>query len=281
MLPPPVLAVLGHPVAHSVSPAMHEAGFAARGRPGRYVALDVPVARLSAAVAGMAALGLHGCNLTVPLKEAGAACATRRSPGVTRTGSANTLAFRAGEVWADSTDGRGLLRSLHDETGFSPGGARVVVLGAGGASRGIVAALADGGAAEVQVANRTLERAARLAADLGGPVRALALEPQALARALRQADLLVNGTTVGMQGVGLPLPAECLGELPPPAVVCDIVYTPEDTPLLQAARARGRRVVGGLGMLAWQAALSWELWFGETGPADIFLAAARRALGGR
>lgn len=276
----PWLCVLGQPVAHTLSPTMHAAGFAATGRPGRYGAYEVSVARLPRALAGLAALGAHGCNLTVPLKEAGCALAGRRSPEAALTGSANTLAFRAdGEVYADTTDGRGLLRALEAEVGWRPAGARVVLLGAGGAARAIAAALSAGGAARVDVVNRTEGRALRLATEIGGAVRAAAAgEP--LARALAGAELLVNCTTLGLHGRGLPLDGAHLEALPPRAVVCDIVYVPEETPLLRAARARGLVAVGGLGMLAWQAALAWEVWFGETGPADVFLAAARAALGG-
>ena len=275
----PWLCVLGQPVGHSLSPAMHAAGFAATGRPGRYGACEVSVARLPRAVAGLAALGAHGCNLTVPLKEAGCALARRRSAEAALTGSANTLAFRPdGEVYADTTDGRGLLRALEAEVGWRPADARVVLLGAGGAARAIAAALSAGGAARVDVVNRTRERALRLATDIGGAVHAAATG-EALERALPQADLLVNCTTLGLHGRGVPLDPAHLGALARRAVVCDIVYAPEETPLLRAARAQGLAAVGGLGMLAWQAALAWEVWFGETGPADVFLAAARAALG--
>ncbi len=277
-LPPPVLAVLGHPVAHSLSPVMHEAGFAATGRPGRYIALDVPSARLPAAVAGMVALGFAGCNLTVSLKEIGCALATRRSAEAARTGSANTLVFRAGEIYADTTDGRGLLRSLREETAWDPRGRRVLLLGAGGAARGIAAALLGAGAGAVLVTNRTPARAERLAADLGGGIGTVAWGGAPLDAALRMTDLVVNCTTLGMHGQGCPLRPEALDLLPRDAVVCDIVYVPEQTPLLAAARAQGRVGVGGLGMLAWQAALAWEVWFGEEGPADVLLAAARRSL---
>lgn len=278
-LPPPVLAVLGHPVAHSLSPLMHEAGFAATGRLGRYIALDVAPEGLPAAVAAMATLGFTGCNLTVSLKEAGCALADRRSPEAERTGSANTLAFLpGGEVYADTTDGRGLLRALQAEVGWETRGRRVLLLGAGGAARGIAAALGAAGASAVAVVNRSTARAERLAAEVGGPVTALPWAPESLEPALRVADLVVNCTTLGMHGEGCPLAAREIGLLPVHAVVCDIVYVPEETPLLAGARAQGRTAVGGLGMLAWQAALAWEVWFGETGPAEVFLAAARRRL---
>ncbi len=257
---------------------MHEAGFAATGRPGRYVACDVVPAGLETAIRGMAALGFTGCNCTVPLKESACALATVRSPEAQAMGSANTLAFRSGAVYADSTDGRGFLRALAEQVGWGASGARVVLLGAGGSARSIAAALRRGGA-EVTVANRTLERAQRLAADIDPGIRAIAAGNGDLEPALRNLDLLVNCTTVGMDGHTSPVSAESLALLPRGAVVCDIVYTPrETTPLLGAAAARGLTTVGGIGMLAWQAALAWEVWFGETGPAGAFAEAARDCL---
>ncbi len=279
-LPPALLAVLGHPVAHSLSPALHEAGFAATGRTARYVACDVAPQGLAMAVAGLAALGFRGCNLTVPHKEAGCRLADARSPEAAATGSANTLRFDGDRVFADTTDGRGLLRSLQEESGWRPEGRRVVVVGAGGAARAIVAALLTAGVADIAVANRSAERAERLAVDLArlGGVRALVAGADGWRAALGDADLLLNATTVGMHGRGLPLPEDDLDRLPGGSLVCDIVYVPEETPLLAAARRRGLTTVGGLGMLAWQAALAWEVWFGEPGPAPTLLAAARRAL---
>lgn len=273
---PALLAVLGNPVAHSLSPVMHEAAFAARARSARYIACGVVPERLAPALAGMAALGFTGCNVTVGLKEVACALATERSAEAAATGAANTLRFEpGGGIFADTTDGRGLLASLRQEADWTPAGRTVLVLGAGGAARGVAAAFAAAGA-EVVVCNRTAERAARLAADLGGPIRAVATAD--LAGALTRTELLVNCTSVGMGGTGLPLAAAALRRLPPAALVCDIVYTPEDTPLLVAARAIGLRTLGGLGMLAWQAALAWEVWFGVQGPADVMLAAARREL---
>jgi shikimate dehydrogenase len=276
-----LLAVLGHPVGHSLSPLLHEAGFRARGRAARYIACEVSPARLPAALAGLAALGFRGCNLTVPHKEAGCRLADARSPEAAATGSANTLRFDEGRVFADTTDGRGLLRALAEEAQWEPQGRRAVVLGAGGAARSVVAALLAAGAAEVAVANRTPERARRLVRDLAvlGPVRTLPAEAApARAAALARADLVVNATTLGMHGRGQPLDDREIEGLPPTCVVCDIVYVPEETPFLAAARRRGLPTVGGLGMLVWQAALAWAVWFGEEGPASTFLAVARDRL---
>ncbi len=278
---PPVslLAVLGHPVAHSLSPVMHEAALAAAARPGRYIACPVAPERLEAALAGLAALGFTGCNVTVGLKERACALATRRSPAAAATGAANTLRFDAdGGISADTTDGAGLLASLRTEAGWLPTGQRVVLLGAGGAARGIAHAMAASGA-RVSVHNRTPERARRLAADLGPRVAALDISD--LDAVLPEAGLVVNCTTVGMGGQGMPLADASLGRLAPHALVCDIVYAPEDTPFLVCARSLGLRTLGGLGMLAWQAALAWGLWFGADGPVDVMLGAARSELAHR
>ncbi len=279
---PLLLAVLGHPVAHSLSPVMHEAALAAVGWSGRYIACDVAPPDLEAALGALRVLGFVGCNVTVPLKEAAARLATERSAEVARTGSANTLVLdAAGGVRADTTDGRGLLGALREEAGFETLGRRVVVLGAGGAARGIVGALCAAGAREVTVANRTLERARSLAAAFGDVVRAAPLESEALGPALAAADLLVQATTVGMGTDALSLPESALAALPRSAIVCDIVYAPPETALMRRARRDGRVVVGGLGMLAWQAALAWEVWFGRTGPVGVLRQAAEGALARR
>ena len=279
---PLLLAVLGHPVAHSLSPVMHEAALAAVGWSGRYIACDVAPADLEAALGALRVLGFAGCNVTVPLKEAAARLATSRSAEVAQSGSANTLALdAAGGVRADTTDGRGLLSALREEAGFEAAGRRVVVLGAGGAARGIVGALRAAGAREVTVANRTLERARALEVAFGGGVRAAPLDARALEPALAAADLLVQATTVGMGTDALPLPASALAALQRAAIVCDIVYAPPETALMRRARQAGHVVVGGLGMLAWQAALAWEVWFERTGPVAVLRQAAERALARR
>jgi shikimate dehydrogenase len=278
-MPTELFAVIGHPVGHSLSPAMHQAGFAARGRDAAYVACEVRPERLPEALAGLEALGFRGCNVTVPFKEAVCRLARSRSAEAAATGSANTVRFDPEGSYAATTDGAGFLAALAEELGWDPRGRRVLVLGAGGAARAIVAALLGAGAS-VRVTNRTGERAEALARDLGGrgAVQAVAREGDAWTQALAGADLVVNATTLGMHGRGQPLAEEELALVPREAAVVDIVYVPEETPLLAAARRRGLAAVGGLGMLVWQAALSWEVWFGERGPVDVFRAAARRAL---
>jgi shikimate dehydrogenase len=267
---PAALAVLGHPVGHSLSPAMHNAAFAALGRPAAYHAFDVPPERLADALRGLAALGFLGANLTVPHKERAVPLMDELDPAAAALGAVNTVAVRDGRLVGSNTDGAAFLRALLEEVGWRPAGRSAVVIGAGGAARAVVAALRAGGAS-VAVLNRTPERARALSASGGGLASAGAFLPGA--------DLLVNCTTLGMHPHVDAAPPVDLGLLPAGALVADIVYNPRQTRLLREARARGLRVVGGLGMLAWQGALAWRPWFGEVGPADVMRRAAEEALG--
>lgn len=260
---------------------MHQAAFAATGRAACYVACDVDPGKMRQAIDGLRALGFAGANITVPLKEAAARLANRRSLAVTWTGSANTLRFGPDGIDADSTDGPGLLASLRQEAGWEPGGQRVVLLGAGGAGRAIAASMLTSGVQSLVVANRNLQRAQDLARDLSplGQVFVCGLEGCELGPVLASAQLVVQCTSVGLgDGSASVLSAGFVAAIAPDAIVVDIVYRPERTGLLRLAQDRGLRTVGGLGMLAWQAALAWEVWFGAVGPVSIFLAAARQAL---
>lgn len=293
MTPPPVRAraahrrlygLVGHPVAHSVSPAMHEAGFAATGRPASYLAFDVPPARLAAAVAGLAALGAGGFNVTIPHKEAMLGLVDDLTPLARAAGAVNCVSLRDGRLVGHNTDCGGLLCSLAEEAGFDPRGRRVVILGAGGFARAAAVAVASAGAAQVTLLNRTLERAAAIASHVGGafgaPVAAVPPGSTVAADALRRADLVIQTTPVGMhpRPVDSPLPPEQLALLPASALLLDAIYNPRETALMAAARARGLAVVGGLGTLVWQGALAWQEWFGQTGPAPVMRAAAVASL---
>lgn len=275
------LCVLGNPVGHSLSPAMHEAGFAATGMPARYLAFEVAFGRFAGAVQGLGCLGFRGANVTVPFKEQAFRLAEQRGTQATLAGSANTLRFDTDGIFADSTDGPGFFASLRDALDWSPRGASIVLLGAGGAARGIAAAALTLGAAKVTVANRTVDRAESLANDLHpvGTIMPLALADAGLSAVLGDADLVVQCTSVGL---GAPdrsvLSPERMDDLRQGSVVADIVYRPEKTAFLRLASDRGLITVGGLGMLAHQAALSWQVWFGEIGPVEVFLHAAREAL---
>ena len=252
--------IMGWPVAHSRSPALHGYWLKELGIDGAYVPMAVKPEDLRRALQALPALGFAGCNLTIPHKEEALRAVDEYEPSAKRAGGVNTVVIRAnGRIVGSSTDGFGFIAALRAElTGFNAASGPAVVLGAGGAARAIVAALLDEGAREVRLVNRTPERAARLAKELGGAVRGVAWE--AREEALADASLLVNATSLGMEGQ--PALELALDELPRDAVVNDIVYVPLETPLLAAARARGNRCVDGLGMLLHQARPGFAAWFG-------------------
>jgi len=252
--------VMGWPVGHSRSPRLHGFWLDRYGIDGAYVPLAVPPERMLDAVRALPALGLRGANVTVPHKEGVMAALDRIDPQARRIGAVNTIVVTEdGSLEGRNTDGFGFLANLEQGVpGWTASAGPVTVLGAGGASRAIVVALADAGAPEIRLVNRTRARAEALAAELGGPIRVLDWDDRA--RALDGAALLANTTTQGM--VGQPALDIDLGRLPPEAVVTDIVYTPLITPLLAQAKERGNRAVDGLGMLLHQARPGFEAWFG-------------------
>lgn len=253
--------VLGWPVAHSRSPAIHEAAYAAAGLEGwRYQLLPVPPELLAETVRALPAAGFLGANVTIPHKEAALRAADTATDASREIGAANSLTFDGAGIEADNTDAPGFLAAL----GEPPSG-RAVVLGAGGSARAVAWALRSAGA-EVEVWNRTPQRAERLAADLG--VRAVA--------AVEPGGLLVNCTPVGLNPgddpfAALPLQAGALGEW---EVVADLTYGAQETALVRAARAAGAHVVDGLEILVRQGALSFERWTGTPAPLPAMRAAA-------
>jgi shikimate dehydrogenase len=261
----PRLAVLGHPVGHSRSPAMQNAALAelGLGEEWSYEAIDVAPDTFEPRVWAMASEGFAGANVTVPHKGAALALADDLSETAREIGAANTLIFEEGSVRADNTDAAGLLRALS----ASPRGQRALVLGAGGAARAVVWALAREGA-EVAVWNRTELRSRDLCEELGG-------EPVA---APVQADyaLIVNSTAVGLGGedpfAELPLAPDRFVD---GQIVVDMVYGKSQSALLSAATAAGAAAVDGLEVLVQQGALSLEIWTGRPAPLDTMRAAAR------
>ncbi len=259
-----VVGVIGDPVAHSRSPALHNAAFAALGIDWVSVAFPVVSGRLAAAVAGAAALGVRGLSVTMPFKEPVVSCVDRTTTTAARIGAVNCVVVDADGLLGDNTDGAGFLASLRRGAGFDPQGRRCLVLGAGGAARAVVHALGEAGAAEVVVAARTAQRAAA-ASLLAGPAGRVGEASEAA-----KADLVVNATPVGMAGTaqadGLPpLDPALLG---PDQLVVDLVYAPRPTRWLAAAAARGAATLDGLGMLVHQAALQVERWSGRAAPVE-------------
>jgi shikimate dehydrogenase len=258
------LAVLGHPVGHSRSPAMHNAAFAELGIGDEwaYEAIDVAPDEFERLVSGMPDRGFAGANVTVPHKGAALAVADTLSETAREIGAANTLSFADGEVHADNTDADGLMAALPG----SPEGRRALVLGAGGAARAVVWALVRE-SAEVEVWNRTALRSLHLCEELGGSPAA---DPDAA-----DYELIVNATSVGLEGDDpfemLPLRSDgfAAGQ-----VVVDMVYGSGPTALLGAAAAAGATTVDGIEVLVHQGALSFRIWTGIEPPLDAMRAAA-------
>jgi shikimate dehydrogenase len=253
----PLAAVIGYPVAHSRSPRLHGHWLARHAIAGHYVPLQIAPEDLEAALALLPRLGFRGANVTLPHKAAALALATEATPEARRIGAANTLVFTGGGIVADNTDAYGFSCNILDHRrDWTP--RTVAVIGAGGAARAVLAALLDRGAAEVRLTNRTADRAARLAEEFGAAVRPVPW--QARSEMLADCDTLVNATALGMDGKP-PLDLS-LAALPGDAIVNDLVYTPLETDLLAAARARGSTAIDGLGMLLHQAVPGFERWFG-------------------
>ena len=263
-------AVIGFPVRHSLSPAMHNAAFRELGLDWIYVACEVAPGAVEAAFAGVRALGLGGLSVTIPHKAAALDAVDEVTDAARAVGAVNTVVpIAGGRLRGENTDGAGFLASLADE-GFDPSGRVCAVLGAGGAARAVVHALAGAGAAEVVVVNRTPARAESTAALAGAAGRVGSPAD------VRGADLIVNATPVGLAGSpDLPIDPELLAE---GHLVVDLVPNPAVTPLMRAAGERGAGVAGGLGMLVHQGALAFELWTGRAAPLGVMRDAAGRAL---
>jgi shikimate dehydrogenase len=262
--------VIGDPVAHSLSPAIHNAAYAALGLPWTYAAFRVRAGEVGEALAAAAAQGLRGLSVTTPHKVAVAAACDERSAVVARIGAANTVVFAGGRARAENSDGLGLLDDLADACGFRPQGSICAVLGAGSTARAIVAALGDAGSAEVLVVDRTASRAASAAALAGAAGRVAAPGD------LSAAALVVQATSVGFGGAG---PGYTGGweaitrHLRDGQLVVEVVYEPRMTEFSARAAQRGARVRNGLGMLVHQAAYQVALFTGETAPLDAMFSA--------
>lgn len=255
-------AVIGWPISHSRSPLIHNYWLRHHGIAGSYERRPVEPQALGHFLRHLADEGLTGCNITIPHKEEALHHLDHMDALARRLGAVNTVWLQDGKSHGTSSDGHGFMASLAASApNFSVSGSHVLVLGAGGAARAIVGALVDEEAATITIANRTLGRAEALRALGSRTTPVCVVDWPDLPAALPACDLLVNTTALGMAGqAALELD---LAPLKPSAVVADIVYTPLETPLLQQAKARGHRVVPGLGMLLHQAATGFELWFGR------------------
>ncbi len=261
-----IVGVIGDPVAHSRSPQMHNAAFAKAGLDYVYVPFHVRPDDLAAAIAGFKAINVVGINVTLPHKQAVIRFLTSISREAELIGAVNTLTFADGNIHGDNTDAPGVLQALDEDgnTSGTPVGEKVVVLGAGGAARAVVVALALRGVAAITIANRTVEKAVSLATEMdqktGVSMRGMGLTDERLPLSVRESKLLVNTATISMD-VTHPLLISA-DWLQPNTIVYDIVYTPPVTPLMQAATERGCQTLGGIGMLVHQGAIAFEKWTG-------------------
>ncbi|MCD6207366.1 MAG: shikimate dehydrogenase [Methanosarcinales archaeon] len=276
-------AVLGDPIGHSISPAMHNAAFEALGMPCEYRAFRVRLSDLRDAIHGARALGFGGLNLTIPLKEE-ALKYVDPDPIAARIGAVNTIDF-ASEITGHNTDGIGALRAL-DSAGVDIAGRNIVIIGAGGAARAIAFQFAYIGGMIV-IANRTQERADRLARDVTIGLLELEKRPvvrsiglAGLASEIADAEILINATSVGMHPHpdATPVSSDLLHS---GLTVFDIVYNPLRTKLLSDAELRGATVIDGVRMLVHQGAEAFRIWTGREPPADVMLEAALRGLENR
>lgn len=265
---PRLAAVIGHPVRHSLSPAMHNAVFAAGGLDWRFTRFDVVPGGAAAVIGAMAVLDIGGLAVTMPHKEQAAEAVDAVDPAAAALRSVNTVVLRPdGTTFGASTDGRGFVDAVLG-SGIDVLGRRVVVLGAGAAARSIVDALGRAGTDDISIVNRTASTAAE-AARLADVAHAGVIDD------VGEADLLVNATSIGMGTDDLPLD---VGWLRTDLAVADIVYHPLETALLRAARREGAHTIDGLGMLVHQAVLQQELWTGARPEPSVLREAAEAEL---
>ena len=281
-----VIGVIGHPIAHSFSPQMHNAAIRALGMDCCYVAFHVLPDRVGEAVAGVRALGLRGLNVTVPYKQAVMPFLDEISEEASAIGAVNTIALRDDKLLGYNTDVYGILAALRLGAGLDPLPEEVVVLGAGGAARGIVYALATCDAVRrITVLNRTVPKAERLAQEMAGraarrqPLRTLAgsVDVSEVRAASETAGLIINATSVGMHPHEGASVIEDASSFHPGQVLFDTVYNPRRTRLMDVARSGGAAAYNGLDMLVYQGAKSFEIWTDITPPVQ----AMRDALQGR
>jgi len=262
----PLAGVIGHPIAHSRSPALHGFWLRKYGVKGHYIPMDVAPADLETTLRFLPKIGFVGLNVTIPHKEAALKIADVISDRAALIGAANTLIFRKdGKIHADNTDGIGFIANLRQNAPhWKPTDGPAAVLGAGGAARAVVAALIEFGAPEIRIANRSRPRADALRADFGAKVTVY--DWVHAGNMLEGAATVINTTSLGMAGkpdFRVPMDA-----LEPGAVANDLVYTPLKTQFLIEAEQRGATIVDGLGMLLHQAAPGFERWFGPTPAVD-------------
>ena len=276
------LGIIGFPIGHSISPVFQQTALDRLGMDAVYQAWEVKPEDVGAFLQGIRSPDVLGINVTVPHKETVIPFLDQVDDWAAAAGAVNTIVNREGLLTGHNTDGTGFLRALREAGGFDPRGRRVLVLGAGGAARGVVLALIREGVGRLTIANRTVERArqlSRIAQDNGLEAHAIALKGSDLVAASASAELIVNCTSMGMSHgpdqTGTPLSANLLSST---TLVNDLVYNPTETPLLREAVRAGASTLGGIHMLVYQGAASFEMWTGRDAPVETMLEAAIRAM---
>jgi shikimate dehydrogenase len=262
------VGIIGWPIAHSLSPAIHNAAFAAMDLDWVYVPLPVHPLHLAAALGGIASMGFVGANVTMPHKAAVAGMVDELSDDARRLHAVNTIVCDGERLTGANTDAPGFERFLRMDVGFDPSGRDALIFGTGGAGRACALALAREGVSAITVAARDPARVEDVDAALDGmptAVHAVGFDRAASVRA----DLIVNATPLGARGESLPVPP-----LGPDMLIVDLLYHPAVTPLQLEARNAGASAFGGIGLLLHQAALSFEMWTGQQPPLEVMSAAA-------
>ena len=278
------LGIIGHPIGHSISPRFQQAALDSLGVNAEYRAYDVEPDDVGAFVDSLRSDAVTGINVTVPHKEAVMPFLDEIDEWATEAGAVNTIVNRDGRLAGYNTDGYGFLRALRESGGLDPAGKNTLILGAGGSARGVVQALLRAEVGHLTVANRTLARAetlVELARSRGVAAEAITLESDHVDDAARSAQLIVNCTSLGMthgpDETASPLRAS---QLPPTALVYDLVYNPALTPLLREAEQAGATTLGGITMLVYQGAASFEIWLERPAPVGVMMDAAMDAMRG-
>ncbi len=278
------VGIIGYPLGHSISPIFQQAAFDHYRLDATYERWETPEDQLKSRVESLRLEENRGANVTVPYKEQVIPFLDGLRGDAAAINAVNVIFKEGGSLLGTNTDVYGFLHALEVDGHFDPRGKRVVVIGAGGVARAVVYALLKAGASRVTVANRGAERAHKLLGDLrrfvstGQEAAVVTLDKDSVAPILRDCHLLVNCTSLGMKGSqerDTPLPEDLI---PPGALAYDLVYNPTETVFLKEARAAGARTLGGLPMLVYQGAASFELWTGREAPIDIMLESARQAL---
>lgn len=277
-----LVGVLGQPVAENPTGVMQEAAFQALGLNWRYLNIEVPPEKLAAAMEGVRAFGMQGINLTIPHKVAVLQYLDELSEQARLIGAVNTVIARDGKLLGENTDGKGFLRGIKQDAGLDPKGLRVVMIGAGGASRAIATELLAAGVSELVVVNRNEQRGTELVNHLTRAMPTDRIRYQSWKGTYvvpTGVDLFVNATSIGLFPDVTAMPDVRLDEASKKMLVCDAVFNPPLTPLLVEAKRQGLRVLDGLSMLVYQGAIGFELWTGATAPEQIMKDALRKALG--